>query len=361
MKYIIFKLLKKSFLIVFFITFFVFFIIVFLSFSIIKYHNYLENSFSNKQNHITITYIKNQNKDDIYKIQKLLQDNLVSYNTFSQTIQTITLKRGAFYYRGRVKIVGLGVDVYPITYNFNNLDIRLDDMYNIRPSGIELFEEFRNSNVEVFNKTLHKSFFNNAPSTLTTYKLNINDKKVDINFGAIVDDMKDELILFMNIKKLNKLLNHNPNYIDGFYLNIKNPLESYKIKQILLKNFNNIYVSTWQEENPKQNHILLVFSKITRLIQFIIAVLGISVIIVIFMNQFIKKQPQLRILNILGMNLNLYINMVLAFIIFSAELLVVLLFFKFLDLYVVIYFLVIPLFVILINNYVLSFKQNLLR
>jgi len=361
-----FKLFKISFVIIFITSFIVFFIIDIISINITSYNNYLKTTFASKQHHITIRFFKSVDaKETAKKIVDILKTQLTAYNSFVEADVDVLIKKGLREYRGKIKIVGLATDHYPITYNFNNLDIRLLPYFEIRPTGIELFEMFRNSQVEIFNQVLQKSFYQNLPSTFTTYKLKLKTNQTFIQFGAVLDDMKEIPILFMNQKKLNKLL-HNPiGYIDGFYINIKNPEKTQLIKKLLQHHFKTAQITTWQEDNPKVNNILIVFSKLGRIIQLIIGILGIMAIVVIFVNEMVKKQPQLRLLHILGMNLKKSFHIALFTIILFSQLLAFLISYFFIakeiDSLMIIYSIIIPILILLLNNYFLSIKQNILR
>jgi len=364
MNRLIFKLLNKSFINIFLISIVVFFSISLISIAIYKYNTFLQTSFAKKQPHIVLRYINdNMNvniQKEISRIKNILKNDLKNINSFTTTTKYIKLQKGLGAFRGKVKIIGLGLDEYPITYDFNKIDIRLLEDYNIRLTGIEVFYIFKKKYV-LFNQALQKSFLDFAPSVSTNYGLFINRHKLDnITFIGVLDDMKDTPILFMSRRYFNKLFKFSKNHVNGFYINIKNQDKLKDDIRLLSMAFKNAQILSWRDINQKQNKILNVFSFIGNLIQIILLILGIVAILVVFINGIVTKSRQIKVLNILGARLLLKINMLFFMFIVIGEIigviLGIILLGKFFSASLIISMIITPIIALILNTLILRKK-----
>jgi len=325
MNRLLLKLLKNSFISVFLISGIIFFTLSLISMAIYKYDTYLKNSFAKKQPHIILKYIDENfstNIDnEIYKIKKTLKSELVSLNSFVEKEKFVKLQKGLAIFRGKIKIVGLGLEEYPITYDFNRIDMRLIDDYNIRLTGIELFYMFKNG-VVVFNRTLQKSFLDSAPSVSTKYAMFIDNKRVaNVEFMGILDDLSETATLFMSRNYFNKIFHYDKNHLNGFYINIKHQKFLNNSIKLLKKEFPKAEIISWRDINKKQDTILTLFSSIAKFIEIILIILGLITLLVVFINGVITKRKQIRMLHILGVKFYQKINLLFFISVLLGELL----------------------------------------
>ena len=328
MNFLLFKLLKKSFLVIFIINFLIFLVLGGINIAISTYDNYLKSSFATKQHHITLKFI-DENKsvnimEEIKKISSIKE--IKTLNSFVQKEYFIKLQRGLATFRGKVEIIGLGFEKYPITYDFNMIDTRSLSDLKIKLTGIELFYLMRNNNFVIFNKTLQRAFLEHLPSTSTKYGLFFNEfnKVGNVVFVGVLNDLRDKSVLFMNKNLFNNIFHYEPNHINGFFINVYFQKNLNNVVKKLKQLYPNEQIFTWRDENIKQNSILIIFSKVAKIIEVLLLFLAFVAIIVVLFNEIIKKQPQIRILNILGIRLIKYVNMVLFIIMLMSGILGVL-------------------------------------
>ena len=313
-------------------------ILVFIAFCIItiipiitgSYNQSLENSLATKQPHILVKYINDKTIYTQKQIQDIQNDlisilnpsSITNINAFVQTNSFINLKsygNNLSEYKGYIDAIGLVNTKYSICYNFDTFTPVMLNNYGFKLTGIELFEEFRKKeNKLFFNKSLYHSI-----EPLVTYQSNFdisfdetNNKISKGNFMAIVEDFYDKPIVYMNYKYLNKILGYDENHITGFMININNQKDLNLIKGQTENHFNKkqniVFVSTWRELNKKQNDIFKIFTKVGEFLKWIILILATFAVTIFIYKSLLVKQPEFRLLNILGLRLILIVNIIIS-------------------------------------------------
>lgn len=325
---IFFSLFKNSLLVAMGLVFITFAIITIIPIVINSYNESLEKSLATKQPHIRVSYINEKQHftqkelsnieaqmmnsigaDDIKEINLYVQERLfVKFKCYGNNLSE---------YNGFVETIGLSKYHYPITYDFESFEPVMLSDYGFKITGLEMFEEFKNHKDTIFfNKSLYMSI-----QPLVTYEANFEMEyfldssdvtEVQGNFLGIVEDFFEKPIIYMDYQYLNEILGHESNHISGFMININDQNKLYEIKQKLELFFNydekKVIVSTWRELNKKQNDIFKIFTQVGAFLKWIILILAITAVSVYLYKSLLMKQPQLRLLNILGLRLVSIVN-----------------------------------------------------
>ncbi|MEA2050452.1 MAG: hypothetical protein U9O56_06965 [Campylobacterota bacterium] len=334
------QLFKGSLFKMMLLVFVSFFIITIIPIIINSYNKSLENSLATKQPHLIIKYI-DENK--IFKQEKLLEienniqnilgiKNIDSINSFVKSSVAVKFKSYGYNlseYNGYVDAIGLSSYRYPITYDFDTiLPVMLSD-YGFKLTGVEIFQRFKDEdNIMFFNETLYKSI-----QPLVTYEakfdmsyfINETQSNHSGKFFGVVEDFFDKPIVYMDYKFLNKILGYDENHISGFMINIKDQKKLNILKKDLENFFNKdtkqVLVSSWRDINKKQNDIFKIFTEVGLFLKWIILILSTAAVSIYLYKTLLIKQPELRLLNILGLRLISIVNTTVAFITFITVLL----------------------------------------
>jgi len=333
---IFFNLFKRTLFITFILVFITFVMITLIPIVINSYNYTLEKSLATKQPHIVVKFVDDKtaySKKQQQKLESTIKtfigtNKIDTINSFVESTTMVKFKSYGYNlseYAGYTTIIGLSTYSYPIVYNFDDFTPVMLSEYGFKLTGIEMFDKFRTTKDTVFfNTTLYKSIYplvtHEARFDLEVNSFGLVQSNVD--FLGIVDDFFDKPILYMNINSLNKLLNLPVDHISGFMINIvdqkdlvliKNQIKSYFDKQNIA-----VEVVTWREINKKQNDILNIFTQIGILLKIIILVLSTIAVTVYLYKSILVKQPNLRLLNILGLRLISIVNSVISSVILSA-------------------------------------------
>ena len=333
------KVLKES-LKIFFILFrkplFVSTSIVFISFFIIttipiiinSYNESLENSLATKQPHIIVNYFSEDkifsNKEliDLEKeiVKNIGENKIKEINAYVKDKLFVNLKsygNNLSEFSGYIDLIGITSNHFPICYDFDSFTPVMLDGYGFKITGIEMFEEFKNREETLFfNSSLYYSI-----QPKVTYEAvfegeyYIHNQKIVNKKGSflgIVEDFYSKPIIYMNSKYLNKILGYDKDHYSGLMINIRNQKELVKIKKALELFFNSdrreVSVSTWRELNKKQNDIFKIFTQVGEFLKWIILILATSAVSIYLYKSLLMKQPELRLLNILGLRLTYIVN-----------------------------------------------------
>jgi len=325
---IFFSLFKNSLFVSMGLIIVTFWIITIIPIVINSYNDSLEKSLATKQPHITIEYLDDKQIFNQLELQKKESEirnivgisNIQAINSYVKSKVFVNLKsygNNLSEYSGYIEAIGLSKFHYPITYDFSAFEPVMLSDYGFKISPLELFEEFRNhENTIFFNKSLYKSVV-----PLVTYeahydmKFFLDDAKTSHaqgNFLAIVEDFFDRPIIYMDYQYLNKILNLEKNHITGFMINIQDQKKLLHIKEKLNIYFNKTkktaLVATWRELNKKQNDIFKIFTQVGKFLNWIILTLAVAAVTIYLYKSLLIKQPQLRLLNILGLRLVSIVN-----------------------------------------------------
>jgi len=310
------------------IVFISFFVITIIPIIINSYNKSLEKSLATKQPHIIVNYIDERREfsdSELLKLEKSIieeigKDKITQINAYVKTTKFINLKsygNNLSEFSGYIDVVGLTSNHYPICYNFESFTPVMLDGFGFKITGLEMFEEFRNSDETLFfNSSLYHSI-----SPLVTYQAtfeqgyHLGEKKISYakgKFLGIVEDFYEKPIIYMDSKKLNKILGYNQNHYSGFMINIDNQKELLEIKSELNIFFNSdkreVTIATWRELNQKQNEIFKIFTQVGAFLKWIILILATSAVSIYLYKSLLMKQPELRLLNILGLRLTYIVN-----------------------------------------------------
>jgi len=329
------NLFKKEFFWIFFLVFVSFVILTIIPIVINSYKQFLEDSLATKQPHITIEYIDQNKQYTPQQINQLeqqildkFQNKIVSINSYVSNKAFVNLKSYGYNlseFTGYVKFIGLPNNKYNLCYDFDNFVPVMLDEYGFKITGIEIFENFRqNSNNIFFNYALYNSI-----KPLVTYEAKFdislklhNDTKSynKANFLAIVQDFYNQPIIYSSISFVNQIFHQNKNHISGFMINIANQQDLYTIQQQLNNFFNSktkqAIITNWKDSNKKQNDIFKIFTQVGNILKFIIFVLSTGATTIFLYKTILQKQPNLRILNMLGLRLVVVMDSAIALLIF---------------------------------------------
>jgi len=311
MRYLIFKLLKKSFLIIFFVVLSLTCLNIYIATLIKQKDMELINTFAKKTPHITIVFSDAFNEKDLNKILKSLK--VTSYDIFKSAYLK-NVKIGNI--KTNIEFIGIKADHYPVAYSFKDMDSRLIRFQNIRPTTLELFDRFKNSEIVIFNKIMHHSMFNKISSTETVYKLKTDKKTYKITFSAIVDDLETKPVIYMSLDLFNSIINKG-SY--GIHINIPDQDRLYEYKDLLKRLFPHARIITWREKFQKQNSIIKTYAKFFNIIQVFITFLMIALSFLFLLREILNKQPQIYTLFMLGNDLSKYTVNIILFITVLAQ------------------------------------------
>jgi ABC-type lipoprotein release transport system permease subunit len=328
------SLFKNELLKVAVLVFLSFFIMTIIPIVINSYNKSLENSLATKQPHILVKFIDQYNNftnDEISTLKEKIKvlfkgDDIKTINSYSKTKKFTKLKSYGYNlseFNGYITIIGLPNEQYPLCYSFDDMvPVMLSD-YGFKVTGLEIFDIFRKDNQTVFfNYTLYNSI-----KPLVTYEANFDFKFFDqqntleskANFMGIVEDFDENPIVYVANKKYNKMFGLKDGHIDGFMINIKDQkklLDIQKtVEQFFNKNKKKVIVTNWKEINKKQNDIFKIFTQVFSILKLIIMILSTGATSIYLYKVILEKQPNLRLLNILGLRLVLIVDISVAFVI----------------------------------------------
>lgn len=328
-------LFKKSLINTMILVFITFVIITIIPIVVNGYNYTLEKSLATKQPHITVKYIDEKTVYDkkellfIYNdLQKYTDEfKITQINAFVESRNFIKLKsygNNLSEFDGYVDAIGFVPYSYPLCYDFDSFKPVMLSEYGFKLTGIEMFDELiKNEQTMFFNESLY-----NAVEPLVTYEarfdmgFKIEEKYSNAkgNFMGVVEDYFDKPIVYVNYKHLNKILKMKQNHISGYMINIDDQKQLDIIKNKIDNYFNKdkkiVVVTTWREINKKQNDILKIFTQIGVILKWIILILASFAVTIYLYESILTKQPQLRLLNILGLRLINIINVVITMVVF---------------------------------------------
>jgi len=310
------------------IVFISFFIITIIPIIINSYNESLEKSLATKQPHIIVNYIDERREfsdSELLELQKRViekigRDKIAQINAYVKATKFINLKsygNNLSEFSGYIDIIGLTTNHYPICYDFESFTPVMLDGFGFKITGLEMFEEFRTSDKTLFfNSSLYHSI-----SPLVTYQAtfeqgyHLGEGKISYakgRFLGIVEDFYEKPIIYMDSKNLNKILGNKQNHYSGLMININNQKELLEIKSELNLFFNSdkkrVTIATWRELNKKQNEIFKIFTQVGEFLKWIILILATSAVSIYLYKSLLMKQPELRLLNILGLRLTYIVN-----------------------------------------------------
>jgi len=308
--YLVFWLFKNSLGIVtllYFLSVFIFLMVVILKDS---YKKTLQDEFATKQPHIKITYINNTILDE-----KGINKEIKFIKSYSNLIGSISpfVEKNRFFtaegysksstaksqYNGDIKIIGISTKDF--VYNFFDAQFINKAPFDTKLTSAEFLYYFRNQKDSViFNKTLYLSFF---PIPEGVEKFNFIHKAYNYNIQllGVFTDYDKKSILYTNIHFANKLLNQNPNKIDGFFVNAKKLADIDTLTKELKSLPKDRYiVSSWLELRKKQYTMFSFFEGLSFVIANTILLLTLLLILLILYYMVIKKSYQLSIFYSLG-------------------------------------------------------------
>lgn len=332
---IFFWLFKKPIVALVFLIIASFMIIVSIPIVINDYNKSLEASLVSKQPHILVEYMSENYilpREEIQKISnKLLvtvgEEELETINAYVQEKIFVEFKKygtNLSQYNGFVKAIGLSSATYPNVYDFSLFEPLMLDEYGFKITGLEMFEEFKNTkNTVFFNKSLY-----GAVEPLVTYEASFDMKyfletkvhETNGNLFGVVEDFFTQPIIYMNMDFLNEILEKDSEHISGFMLNIKNQEKLETIKKQLENYFNKdkkiVIVRSWRDINKKQNNIFKIFTYVGKFLEWILLMLSVFAVTMFMYKSLLLKQPEFRLLNIIGLRLIKITN--ISFILVSA-------------------------------------------
>jgi ABC-type lipoprotein release transport system permease subunit len=308
--YLVFRLFRSSLWVVgilYFLSVFVFLMVVILKDS---YKKTLQDEFATKQPHIKITYINNTILDE-----KGINKEIKFIKSYSNLIGSISpfVEKNRFFtaegysksstansqYNGDVKIIGLSTKEF--VYNFFDAQFINKFPFDTKLTSAEFLYYFRNQkNSVIFNKTLYLSFFP-IPEGVERFSFVHKPDNYNIQLLGVFTDYDKKSILYTNIHFANKLLNQNPNKIDGFFVNAKK-LEDIDTLTKELKSLpkDKYIVSSWLELRKKQYTMFSFFEGLSFVIANTILLLTILLILLILYYMIIKKSYQLSVFYSIG-------------------------------------------------------------
>jgi len=307
---IVFKLFKNSF----FFTGTLFFVALVTVLTIISlkdaYQLNLNKEFTSKQPHIKISFVNDKTIKNQKQIQQEIkyiykQSNLISaitpFSSGNKFFMVFGMKLGGnAFYNGNIEIIGLGKE--DMVYDFFSSKFVNRGEFQLPYTPLEFLYNFQTKdNIMIFNKSLFSSFF---PVLESVEKVSFENKnkKYSAKLAGIFNDYDTQPKIYTSIQFANKLLNKNPNEINGYYLNAKSLEDIDKLTKILKSKLDKTKynVSSWLEERAKQKMMFYIFNSLSSLIVFIILVLCILFILLLLYNAIVKKSYQLSVLYTIG-------------------------------------------------------------
>jgi len=261
-------------------------------------YQYYLNSKLSRTYHIILN-----DKEAIKYIKKYIR----GYSFFSTAEKEITIKRGMYIYKGKVTLVGIFNKHFPAGFQYEYIDSRLYT-FNLYLTPIEIVDTFNNNGM-VFNRTLYNLLGRIASPNSEEYRLS----DIILTSYGIYDDLIDKPIIYLGINSFKQIVRKiNQIYIGVLLKNIKDIDEVLDI----LRAYNFKAYPYYYKDKYKIEFIKKLKSEFCK-IKILIIILIMIAVILSFINVWILKQKQLKILKTLGIDIEKIFELVFILVFLS--------------------------------------------
>jgi len=304
-------LLNKQGLFFMFLTTFIFFIIFILINMFNLYQYDLKKELLSKEAHIYLLYSKPLPKDSkiIDQIHSILKDEKYRLKFFLSKKLFLRIEAGDSF-------AGVSLDSKAYVFGIDGSEILNTKSLTLYDKNIDISK--KNSCNIILNKVLN-SMFNNK-NFLTTATV-ITSKKTNTTLVGYYEDYGNKPILYTNISCAKKILSDTTKNISGYMIKFEDIDKIDEYMKIFREKFkdNNIKITDTLQTNKQQMQIVKMLEKMVFLFVSIIFIMAVFVNILWLYGIILDKQPQIRILYNLGIDIQnkLILYICISFVVFA--------------------------------------------